>query len=78
MFEENKCCQRNKKCCVDIIIFILSVVFAFIIGIIIGATTGIFDALGVGAFVAFAILVGILIVIRIIMLTCFGCKKEKY
>ena len=77
MFEDNYNCRKTKRCCIDIVIFILSLVFTFIIGIIIGANTGILDALGLGAFVAFAVLVGILIVIRIIMLACFGCKKER-
>ena len=65
--------NKDRKCCVDIVIFVLSILFAFVIGLIIGAVTGIFAALGLGAFVAIAILLGILILVRIIMLIC--CKK---
>ena len=78
MFEErNNCCIKFKRCCVDLILFILSILFAFIIGIILGATTGIFTSLGVGAFVATSVILGILILIRTIMLVCFGVKKDK-
>ena len=74
MFEEDNCCKKVKKCCVDIIIFILGLLFAFVIGVIIGAQTAIFEVLGLGAFVVLAVLLGILIIIRIIMLIC--CKRK--
>ncbi len=76
MFEDRKECRKT-KCCVDIVITILAITLAFVIGIIIGATTGIFDSLGVGAFVVLAAIFAILIIIRIIMLACFGCKEKK-
>ena len=78
MFEESKECRKEKRCCVDIVITILAVIFTFIIGIIIGATTGIFDSLGLGAFVVSAVLIGILLIIRIVILLCFNCKKDKF
>ena len=78
MFEErNNCCLKFKKCCVDVVIFILAILFAFVIGVIIGAVTGLFAALGLGAFVALAVILGVLIIIRIVMLACFGIKKDK-
>ena len=78
MFEEkNNCYQKNKRCCVDVVIFILSILFAFIIGVIIGAVTGLFAALGLGAFVALAVILGILILIRSVMLICPETKREK-
>ena len=43
------CCKKNKKsrrCCIDLTIFILSVFLAFVIGVLIGAVTGLFAALG--------------------------------
>ena len=76
MFEDKKECKKS-RCCVDIVITILAIALGFVIGIIIGAVTGIFDALGVGAFVVLAAILGILIIIRIIMLACYGCKEKK-
>lgn len=68
-------CEKNKskKCCVDIVIYILSVIFTFLLGVVIGAVTGIFATLGLGAFIALLVILAILIVIRIITLIC--CKK---
>ena len=78
MFEErNNCCPKLKKCCVDVVIFILSILFTFVIGVIIGAVTGLFTALGLGAFVTLAVILGILIIIRIVMLACFETKKDR-
>lgn len=78
MFEErDNCCQKYKKCCVDVVIFILSILFAFVIGVIIGAVTGLFAALGLGAFVTLAVILGVLIIIRIVMLACLGIKKDR-
>ena len=78
MFEErDNCCPKYKKCCVDVVIFILSILFAFVIGVIIGAVTGLFAALGLGAFVTLAVILGVLIIIRIVMLACLGIKKDR-
>lgn len=46
IFEEDNCCKRTKRCCVDVIVFILGLLFTFVIGIIIGAETAIFETLG--------------------------------
>lgn len=78
MFEERDNCNiKFKKCCIDVVIFILAILFAFVIGVIVGALTGLFAALGLGAFVALAVILAVLIIIRIIMLACFGIKKDK-
>ena len=74
MFEEDNCCKKSKRCCIDIIVFILGLLFTFVIGVIIGAQTAIFEVLGLGAFVVLAVLLGVLIIIRIIMLIC--CKRK--
>lgn len=74
MFEEDNCPKRTKKCCIDLIVFILGLLFIFVIGIIVGAQTAIFEVLGLGAFVVLAVLLAILIIIRIIMLIC--CKRR--
>lgn len=66
------CCNKskNKRCCVDVVIFILTIAFAFILGVVIGAVTGLFDALGIGALIAILIILFLLIAIRIVLLAC--------
>ena len=51
---QDKCCKEN-KCCVDIIICILTSLVAFVIGLLIGGLTGIITALGIGAIIAMKI-----------------------
>ncbi len=74
-YEEPKCCNKTKRCCVDLTLTILLIAFAFILGIIIGALTGLFALLGLGAFVAIAIILVLLIVLRAVMLIC--TRKDK-
>lgn len=74
-YEEPKCYCKEKRCCVDLILTILLVAFAFVLGLIIGALAGILVLLGLSAFIAIAVILGLLIVLRIVMLVC--CKKEK-
>ena len=74
-YEEPKCYNKNRKCCVDLILTILLVAFAFTLGLIIGAFAGILVLLGLSAFIAIAVILGLLIVLRIITLVC--TKKEK-
>lgn len=74
-YEEPKCCCKEKRCCVDLTITILLVAFAFVLGVIIGALTGLFALLGLGAFIALAVILVLLIVLRIVMLVC--CRKAK-
>lgn len=81
MYEEDKCnnncyytgCkQRKNKCCVDTIIFILSIALAFTIGLIIGSipVLGTIIFLAIAALIVLAIILVILIIIRIIQLVC--------
>lgn len=70
-----KCCCKEKRCCVDLILTILLVAFAFVLGLIIGALAGILVLLGLSVFIAIAVILGLLIVLRIVALIC--CKKEK-
>lgn len=74
-YEEKKCCCKERKCCVDLILTILLVSFAFVLGLIIGALTGILVLLGLTAFIAIAVILALLIVLRIVTLAC--CKKQK-
>ena len=60
---QNKCCKKE-KCCVDLVICILTSLLTFVAGLLIGALTGLVTALV------------ILLILRIINLIC--CKnKEK-
>lgn len=63
------------KCCTDIIIFILTSLLLFVLGIIIGAFTGLAALLGVGSIIAITAILTILLIIRIITLIC--CKEKK-
>ena len=74
-YEEPKCYCKTKRCCVDLTLTILIVAFAFILGVLIGALTGLFALLGLGAFIAIAIILVLLIVLRAVMLIC--TKKDK-
>lgn len=74
-YEEPKCCNKNRKCCVDLILTILLVAFAFTLGLIIGAIAGVLVLLGLGAVIAIAVILGLLIVLRIVALVC--AKKDK-
>lgn len=68
--------EKNKKrrCCIDLVIFVISLLLAFGIGLIIGALTGLVTFLGIGAIVLFLVTLLVLLIIRIIMLIC--CKKK--
>jgi len=66
--------NKKRKCCIDLVIFVISVLLAFGIGVIIGALTGLVAFLGIGAIVLFLVTLLILLIIRIIMLIC--CKKK--
>ena len=71
---QNDCGKKN-RCCVDIIICILSSLITFIAGLLIGALTGLVTALGLEAIIAILSILVILTIIRIINLVC--CKDKK-
>lgn len=66
--------NRKRRCCIDLVIFIVSILLTFGIGLIIGALTDFVSFLGIGAIVLFLTTLLILLIIRIIMLIC--CKKK--
>lgn len=66
--------EKKRKCCVEIAIFITIVLVAFVVGLIIGALTGLADFLGTGAIVLFLATLLILLIIEIAILIC--CKKR--
>ena len=72
---QNNCCKRE-KCCIDLIICILSSLITFVAGLLIGALTGLVAALGLGAIIAILSFLVILLIIRIITIVCWKDKKE--
>lgn len=69
-----KNCNKIEKCCVDIIICILTSLILFLAGLIVGAFTGLASILGIGAIIAIIAILAILLIIRIINLIC--CKEN--
>lgn len=87
MYEEDKCnnncyytgCkQRKNGCCVDAIIFILSIALALTVGLIIGSipVISIILFLAIAALIVLAVILAILIIIRIIQLVCNRNNKK--
>lgn len=67
-------CVTKRKCCIDVIVFVLSILLAFALGVIIGSVTGILALLGLGSFIVLSVVLAILLLIRIITLIC---NKQK-
>ena len=69
------CFKKDKKrgCCMDLVIFIISILITFVVGLLIGSLTGFVDFLGIGALVLFVATLAIILIVRIIMLLC--CNK---
>ena len=61
---------NNNGCNLRIIITVVAALLAFSIGVIIGAVTGLFDFLGIGAFVVLIVLLTVILVGLIITLKC--------
>ena len=79
--EKNYCCEckmKDKKCCIDIIIFIISILLALTIGLIIGSLPiiGIILLIALPALIVLAVILLLLIFIRIIELKC-DCNNKK-
>lgn len=66
--------EKKRKCCVEIAIFITIILVAFVVGLIIGALTGLADFLGTGAIVLFLATFIILLIIEIAILIC--CRRR--
>ncbi len=63
--------KKNKRCCLDIIIFVLAILTVFVIGIVIGAFTGLVDTIGTGAIISILVTFAVLFILRIVDLICF-------
>lgn len=74
---ENDCGYKKNKCCIDLIIFILSILAAVVVGLLIGAFTGIIVLLNLGTIIAVLAILILLIILRIINLICNKEKKNK-
>lgn len=66
--------EKRRKCCMDIAIFILVILVAFVVGLIVGTLTDLISLLGLGAVILFLVTLVILLIIEAIMLIC--CKKR--
>ena len=62
---DNDCCYKKNRCCIDLVLTIIFVLLAFIIGVLIGAVTGLFAALGLGAVIA---IIAILVILALVMI----------
>ncbi len=62
--------SRNRRCRIDLVIFIISVLISFIVGLIIGNLTTLVSFLGIGAIVLFLATLFIILMVRIIMMIC--------
>ena len=73
MFDNDCYCKPNKNCSKPVIALIIALI-TFVAGVLVGALTGIFSALGLGAFVA---ILAILIIQTILAICCIKPKHDK-
>ena len=77
MFDNDCYCKPNKNCSKPVIALIIALI-TFVAGVLVGALTGIFSALGLGAFVEIlAILIILLIIQTILAICCINPKNDK-
>lgn len=87
MYEEDKCikiceCEkdckpkRRNRCCVDVVIFTLSILLTFTIGLLVGSAISATVLGALAAFIILAVILFVLIIVRIIDLICGCCKKH--
>lgn len=70
------CCgKKNRKCgCIDLSIIIISVLLAFVLGVIIAVQTTIIDLVGIVYFYAVLTILAVLLILGIVYKIC-NCKK---
>ena len=66
------CFKKGKKgkCCIDLVIYIISILITFVAGLLIGGLTELVTFLGTGAITLFVATLLIILIVRIIMLIC--------
>ena len=62
--------NSNNGCALRTVITIVATLLAFSIGVIIGAVTGVFNLLGLGAFIVLILLLAVILIGLIITLKC--------
>ena len=71
--------KKQRKCCTDVIIFVLSVLLALTVGLIIGSipalATILFEA--IATLIILGIILIVLIIIRAVELVCDRCKNNR-
>lgn len=76
------CCEKKKKCrkisCFGIIILILSILFAVVIGGLIGAAIAEFIMGAMAAIIVLAIVLGILLILTSIFAICKCLRNKEY
>ena len=77
MFENDfECNDKKRKCCADkVTLVIILLLFVFVIGVIVGALTGLFALIGTAGFVVIAVALAVIALIRIAILV-FCCKRK--
>lgn len=70
MLENN--CRRAFRCCIDIVIFIISILLTFVIGVLVGGATELATVIGTGGFIVLITVFVLFIIIRVVQLLC--CK----
>lgn len=74
------CCRKERRCCVDVIIFVLSVLLALTIGLIVGAIPAVaaIIAMATPALIVLAIILTLGIILRAVELKCNKnhCKRK--
>jgi len=66
--------DKRRKCCIDLVIFIISILVSFVAGLLIGSLTGFVEFLGTGAIVLFVTTLFLILLIRIIIMLCENKK----
>lgn len=79
---EYECKGKDKgktKCCIDVIIFVLSILLALTAGLIIGSIPAVGEVLfgAIAALIILAITLLVLIIVRAVELVCDRCKSNR-
>ena len=71
--------KKQKKCCIDVIIYVLSILFALTLGLIIGSIPAVAPVLfeAIAALIILAIILLVLIIVRAVELVCDKCKNNR-
>lgn len=62
--------EKKGKCCIDLVIYIISMLITFVVGLLIGGLTELVTFLGTGAIALFIVTLLIFLIVRIIMIIC--------